>query len=768
MRRVLAVLVMAAALVGGLLPAAPALAACPAPGGVGIPAADPAAGDFALLGRGWGHGVGMSQHGAQGAALLGCDAIEILSAYYPGTAVAPRDLDGDVIVGLFPNTGDPEDRGANRLNVRARTDLVPWQLLEPQPGGGVVVVDLPDQPQDRLWQVRVDEGGYVIDDVTDGPPFRVWDGGTQFDTVQVVLDGDHLVELPAKDDRPYRRGRLGVQATGSEPLAPMRVTVALPSMDSYLYGLAEVPFSWPGAALQSQVITGRSYAAAAVERGEKPNCGCHLWDSASDQVYRGYEREGDPSVGQRWVDAVNATSGLVLTYRGDLAIGYYSSTHGGQSEALEFSGFFPGSVSFPYLVPVDDSRWETASDSATNGVRTWSEAFSAEAIGAAFGVGVAQVVRTPEPRGAGGRVGVPARGFGGVEIIGTRDTVTVSGLEFVNTLGVRRRSERFEVVQGAVIACAPTTDQSDNTLVTRSFGPGRIDTAVAVSGDHWESASDVVLATAGDFADALSAGALAASLDAPLLLTTGNALSPAVAGELARLEPSTVHVMGGPAAISTAVTDRLTADGYTVRRVAGTTRFETARAAALAAGPSPSGDVAVALGEDWPDAVSAGALAASADQVPTLLTTRESLPATTLQGLADLGARRVLLIGGTAAIAGSVTEQVTEAGYAVARLSGSGRLDTSIAVARDGLSRGEPGDRPVILASAGDFPDALAAGALAARREGALLLVSKCDLGDAPQTSAYLDGAGFGGATIVGGTSAVSDLVREQVTVLLR
>ena len=40
-----------------------------------------------LSGRGWGHGVGMCQHGAQGMARLGKTAPEILRHYYPGSKI---------------------------------------------------------------------------------------------------------------------------------------------------------------------------------------------------------------------------------------------------------------------------------------------------------------------------------------------------------------------------------------------------------------------------------------------------------------------------------------------------------------------------------------------------------------------------------------------------------------------------------------------------------------------------------------------------------
>ena len=43
------------------------------------------AGNFVFIGRGWGHGVGMSQHGALNLAELGYDYTTILTSYFPGT-----------------------------------------------------------------------------------------------------------------------------------------------------------------------------------------------------------------------------------------------------------------------------------------------------------------------------------------------------------------------------------------------------------------------------------------------------------------------------------------------------------------------------------------------------------------------------------------------------------------------------------------------------------------------------------------------------------
>src|SRR3954465_2186747 len=59
-----------------------ALLAC-----LAVPATAPAATTFVIKGRGFGHGIGMSQYGAQGFAQHGWDYRRILAHYYTGTEI---------------------------------------------------------------------------------------------------------------------------------------------------------------------------------------------------------------------------------------------------------------------------------------------------------------------------------------------------------------------------------------------------------------------------------------------------------------------------------------------------------------------------------------------------------------------------------------------------------------------------------------------------------------------------------------------------------
>jgi stage II sporulation protein D (peptidoglycan lytic transglycosylase) len=142
----------------------------------------------------------------------------------------------------------------------------------------------------------------------------------------------------------------------------LSLSVILP-FERYLEGIAEVPSSWPRAALQAQAIAARSYALATTgwagaEGGslDRPICA-----TTACQVYRGIPVPADPEH-RRWVRAVRRTRGQTLLSDGRPATTVYFSTSNGRTYANE--DVF-GSSPLPYLRPVterDDgaspsSRW---------------------------------------------------------------------------------------------------------------------------------------------------------------------------------------------------------------------------------------------------------------------------------------------------------------------------------------------------------------------------------------------------------------------------
>ena len=308
----------------------------------------------------------------------------------------------------------------------------------------------------------------------------------------------------------------------------------------------------------------------------------------------------------------------------------------------------------------------------------------------------------------------------------------------------------------------PFAPGAGGAVVERHRGPGRVETAVAVSGRGRDAAETVVLARADEFADALTGGPLAVALDAPLLLTSSDRLSDAAAAEIRRLGATRAVLLGGAAALSEAVADDVSILGVTAQRVSGANRYATAAAIAQHLDGS---EVFVANGNRFADALAASGLASTFGH-PILLATAEGLPAETAAAL-DPGAQAVL-VGGDAVLGEAAAAAVGERVAGVRRLSGTDRYATSAAVARDALGRGvDPG--VVWVATGADFADALVAGAAAGRDDGWLVLVDGADLATSAATRDLLveQRGAISTLRIAGGPDAVSTAVEEQLRALL-
>ncbi|HVZ67518.1 MAG TPA: SpoIID/LytB domain-containing protein [Patescibacteria group bacterium] len=90
------------------------------------------------------------------------------------------------------------------------------------------------------------------------------------------------------------------------------------NIEEYLKHVYEIPATWPAEALKAQAIAARSYALSRTNNGANAIC-----PSQSCQVVKQEQNA------QAWIDAVNATSGIVLTSGGNPITAWFSSTHGG-------------------------------------------------------------------------------------------------------------------------------------------------------------------------------------------------------------------------------------------------------------------------------------------------------------------------------------------------------------------------------------------------------------------------------------------------------
>lgn len=271
----------------------------------------------------------------------------------------------------------------------------------------------------------------------------------------------------------------------------------------------------------------------------------------------------------------------------------------------------------------------------------------------------------------------------------------------------------------------------------RLGGTTRLETALAISRSTFSSAATVVLARADLYADALAGAPLAAAESGPVLLTPSDHLPDVLWDEIGRLNPQRVVLLGDESAIGPEVEDAIGEMDIPVRRLAGANRHGTAAAVARELGAAREVYVAEGGNADpargWPDAVSAAAAAASA-HAPLLLVERNRLPEETLAALDDVGAERIVIVGGVAAVSEEVEQQLAATGRTVERIAGTDRYDTSARVATRIPSR-----ESLWLATGTNWPDSLTAAAAAAAVGGPVLLVPGGDLDDSPAAREWLE-----------------------------
>lgn len=178
--------------------------------------------------------------------------------------------------------------------------------------------------------------------------------------------------------------------------------------------------------------------------------------------------------------------------------------------------------------------------------------------------------------------------------------------------------------------------------VRRIEGRDRYATSAQVAAEVGGESDVVYVASGQDYPDALTGAARAGAEGAPVLLTRKDHLPAAAVNALVELEPGRIVVLGGTGAVSGDVAEALS-ELAPVERIAGDDRYHTA---ALVAGDT--GEVPVsylATGQDYPDALTAAALAARTGS-PLLLTRDGRVPAPTDLALREQRPLRLVLLGG--------------------------------------------------------------------------------------------------------------------------
>ncbi|MCL6549907.1 MAG: cell wall-binding repeat-containing protein [Acidothermus cellulolyticus] len=193
---------------------------------------------------------------------------------------------------------------------------------------------------------------------------------------------------------------------------------------------------------------------------------------------------------------------------------------------------------------------------------------------------------------------------------------------------------------------------------SRIAGADRYATAALLATATWTSAPTVYLASGESFADALTAAALAAARNSPVLLTAPDAVPAPTQAAMAQLHPSSVVIVGGTAAISDTVASEISQAIAPVTRIAGADRYATNALAVGSFGGSMA-NLVVASGATFPDAISGAALAGHLQTA--LLLVGSSLTNAQQSLVATLHPAAVTVVGGAAAISDAVVDAVAVA-----------------------------------------------------------------------------------------------------------
>ena len=288
----------------------------------------------------------------------------------------------------------------------------------------------------------------------------------------------------------------------------------------------------------------------------------------------------------------------------------------------------------------------------------------------------------------------------------------------------------------------------------RLSGATRYDTMERIVGaGGWRSGGTVIVASGGNYPDALAASGLAGVLDAPIVLTDGNTLSVQASARLTSLAPSRIIVAGGRAAVSDGVVAALRGICPDVERVAGETRVDTSLE--LYRKGSGWGSTAIlATSGNFADALSVSSYAYAAKAPVFLVDPGTGLTRAQKAALGTFG--QVLVVGGENAVPSRHVAGLP----GVTRLSGATRYETSERIAEWTTGHGLGMDG-VVYATGANFPDALAAGPLAGRAGAVTLLVADAH---SPAVSFSADYRGkVDRAYVVGGENAVSRATADAI-----
>ena len=318
---------------------------------------------FIITGSGFGHGVGLSQIGAEGLALEGKSATDILTYYFPGTQVTTAPITQSIRVNIAHQSTYQAITGTSLQLYKG--DLTTTPIAVPQ--GATLKFSMVG----KVISPTITLKGSPTVIVPSGALFSVkWDG-------VVKVAGISL-----------KYGSVALRAVASK----MEVTTTLALDTEYIYGISEMSSAWPIAAIQSQAIASRTYGLARIATIRK-ECDCNVYSTIYDQNFVGYSKESEPLIGALWKAAVDATAGMTVTYNNAPINVYFFSSSGGMTQRSEDVW----GTAYPYLTNVADPY---SLDLVLNPTYShWQRVINQKDMSAAFGLpdvaSIAIDARTP-------------------------------------------------------------------------------------------------------------------------------------------------------------------------------------------------------------------------------------------------------------------------------------------------------------------------------------------------------------------------------------
>ena len=196
---------------------------------------------------------------------------------------------------------------------------------------------------------------------------------------------------------------------------------------------------------------------------------------------------------------------------------------------------------------------------------------------------------------------------------------------------------------------------------------------------------------------------------------------------------------------------RVIASEISVERIFGNSRYTTAVELSKDSFPSTAPVVYIATGAGYPDALSAGPAAAH-EGGPLLLVKPTEVPAEVVAEIERLDPSKIVVIGGLPSVSAAAYTELTALTDEIERIAGANRYETSRLIAESAFESAEV----AYVATGANFPDALAAGAAAAKSDAPVVLVNGASREIDAATSALLTGLEVTSIKVLGGPGSVS------------